>query len=102
MNGYTQELYEKCKKKLVNSLNFNVKSIQDCVYGNFYSFDRFGDILGDDEIEYYNKLDNSITFDDIKSKIENIKNKKPTIVIISKDDKENFDYKGYCKKILIK
>lgn len=102
LNGYTQELYEKCKKKLVNSLNFNVKSIQDCVYGNFYSFDRFGDILGDNEIEYYNKLDNSITFDDIKSKIENIKNKKPTIVIISKDDKENFDYKGYCKKILIK
>ena len=84
-------------------MNFDVRGINAQADVNYDNYDKYGKILGENEDKILEKIYNSIKYEQAKEKIKLLKGKKPNIVIITDDEKyKDFDYKDYCKKILVK
>ena len=70
---------------------------------NLRSYNNFGDIKGKEEYDFYHKLYATFTYEEVLERLNKLKGIKPTIIIIS-DDKQydDFNYKDYCKKVVVK
>ncbi len=103
LDEITEERFKTRINRILGSINFDQTGIFNRADENYSDYNRFGTILGNEEYEYYEKLYNSITYQEIIDRIKLIKGKKPNIVIITEDEKyKDFDYNEYCKKIKIK
>lgn len=102
-SSFTKELFEKKKEKLLSSINFDLEPIERKVSSNLRSYNNFGDIKGKEEYDFYHKLYATFTYEEVLERLNKLKGVKPTIIIIS-DDKQydDFNYKDYCKKVVVK
>ena len=100
---FSEERFNKHKKRTLGNMNFDVRGISAQADVNYDNYDKYGKILGENEDKILEKIYNSIKYEQAKEKIKLLKGKKPNIVIITDDEKyKDFDYKDYCKKILVK
>lgn len=103
LDEVTEERFVNRINKSISGIKFDQLGIFDQADKNYSNYDRFGDLLGYQEYDYYEKLYKSITYQEVVSKLKLIANKKPNIVIITEDEKyQDFDYNGYCNKIKLK
>ncbi len=102
-NEITEERFVNRINKNIGGIKFDQLGIFNQADKNYSDFDRFGELLGDQEYDYYENLYKSITYQEVIDKLKLIAGKKPNMVVISEDGKyADFDYNDYCNKIKLK
>lgn len=106
ISEFTEERFEKARETILEGFKFDVSTIWDWADANYREVERYGNLLGNtikEEDEFYINTYNSVKFEDAVKELEKLKGVKPTIIIISNDEKyKDFDYKNYSKKITFK
>ena len=103
---FTLERFENARQTTLECYKFDVSTIWDRAEANIVAIKKYGSLLGNsqkDEDEFFLKACKAVKYQDALAELEKIKKVKPSIIIISDDKKfENFDYKKYRKKIILK
>ena len=106
ISEFTEERFEKARETILEGFKFDVSTIWDWADANYREVERYGNLLGNtikEEDEFYINTYNSVKFEDAVKELEKLKGVKPTIIIISNDEKyKDLDYKNYSKKITFK
>lgn len=102
VENFTQESFQNAKDIYASSINFDYNDLMGRASSNYRQYDVFGYLLGDKEAKHDEEFIKNYSYDEALERVEQIANKKPAMVIVSNNDFSNFDFKEFCKKIIVK
>ena len=101
--NFTEERLNQAKDVFIGSLNFDYNYLADIANINFRQYDIYGYLLDNKKTKQDEEFIKKFTYERALTILKGLIGKKPNLVILSNnEDYENFDYKDFCKKTIIK